>query len=62
MATVNAVLGVGSLQLGTQLVINGQGWPGGFSFFVAAVFGVLVGRAFFRVSKLDKFEKEIKRG
>lgn len=62
VATVNAVLGVGSLQLGTQLVINGQGWPGGFSFFVAAVFGVLVGRAFFRVSKLDKFEKEIKRG
>lgn len=48
------------LQFGTQLTLSGQPWLSGLSFTTAAVFAVLVGRAFWRVGRLDKFEKEIK--
>ena len=60
MATINSVLAVGMLQFGTQLAMGGRSWPSGLAFTVATVFSILVGRAFLRVRRLDKFEKDLK--
>ena len=60
VATINSVLAVGMLQFGTQLAMGSQPWPSGLAFATASVFSILVGRAFLRVRRLDKFEKDLK--
>ncbi|KAK9804460.1 hypothetical protein WJX73_004145 [Symbiochloris irregularis] len=62
VATINSVISIGMLQFGTQLALGGQSVPSGLAFTVSTVFGLLVGRAFWRVRKLDKFEKDLKGG
>lgn len=62
VATINSVISIGMLQFGTQLALGGQSVPSTFAFTVSTVFGLLVGRAFWRVRRLDKFEKDLKGG
>ena len=60
VATIHSVIAIGMVQFGTQLTLSSQPWPSGLAFTTAAVFGILVARAFWRVKRLDKFEREIK--
>lgn len=56
-ATISAI-GAGTLvNVGSQLVMNGQQGAGGVLLTGSAVFGFLIWRALRRVKRIDKFEK-----
>ena len=56
-ATINAI-GAGTLvNVGSQLAITGQAGIGAVLLACSAVFGVLIWRAFWRVRRIDKFER-----
>ncbi len=58
-ATINAVAGGTLVNVGSQLIINERP-GGGFLLAVSAIFGALVWRAFWRVKRIDKFEKNMR--
>jgi predicted unusual protein kinase regulating ubiquinone biosynthesis (AarF/ABC1/UbiB family) len=60
-ATLNAVAGVGLLNVGTQLALSGRGGAAGAVMAVAGAFGALVLLGLRRVQRLDKFEKDLRR-
>ena len=54
---MNAI-GAGTLaNVGSQLAMNGQRAAAGFLLVGSAIFGVFIWRAFWRVKRIDKFEK-----
>ena len=56
-ATINAI-GAGTLvNVGSQLAMNGQAGIGSMFLAGSAAFGVLIWRAFWRVRRIDKFER-----
>lgn len=58
-ATINAIAGGTLVNVSSQLIINGRP-EGSFLLAISAVFGALVWRAFWRVKRIDKFEKNIR--
>lgn len=58
-ATMSAIAGGTLVNVGAQLIINGQSGLGGSLLAGSAVFGALIWRAFWRVKRIDKFEKNI---
>lgn len=61
-ATLNAVGAVGLLNVGVQLALAGRAGPADAVLVGAGVLSVLVLLALRRVKRLDKFEKDLKRG
>ncbi|EIE27253.1 ABC1-domain-containing protein [Coccomyxa subellipsoidea C-169] len=59
-ATMSAIAGGTLVNLGSQLIISGQSGVGGTLLAGSAVFGALVWRAFWRVKRIDRFEKNIR--
>ena len=53
--------GATAAQIGTQLELSGNTWAGTPLLIGAAVLTFYVGRALWRVSRLDRFEKQLKR-
>ncbi len=62
MATFQAVAVAGLLDVGTQLQLAGQTFYSTPAFVGAAALCGAIGWGFRRVSKLDKFEKDLKSG
>ncbi len=56
-ATINAIAAGTLLNVGSQLWLSGQPGFGGALAAASGVFGVLIGLAFRRVKRIDKFEK-----
>ena len=61
MATIQAVGAATAAQIGTQLELIGNQWVGTPLLVGAAALTFYVGRALWRVRRLDKFEKQLKR-
>ena len=61
-ATLQAVAGVGLLDAGVQLALAGRSGPADAVLAAAGVMGVLVLLSLRRVRRLDKFERDLKRG
>lgn len=61
-ATLNAIAAAGLLNVGTQLALSGAEIPAQAALGSALLFSGLVLRDYFRVNRLDDFERDIKRG
>ena len=62
VATIQAVAAATGAQIGTQMELAGNTYVGTPLLVGSAVFATLVGRALWRVSRLDKFERDLKGG
>lgn len=62
LATLNSVMSVGLLNIGTQFVLSGKTAAGGILFGISAVFAGFVLWGMRRVKRLDVFEQELKGG
>lgn len=61
-ATLNAIAAAGLLNVGTQLALAGAEIPAQAALGAALLCTGIVLRDFYRVERLDEFEKDIKRG